>query len=98
MVTKEQVMKALESVFDPEFPISVVDMGLIYDVKVSKASVSVSMTLTNPGCPMSSVIVNMVKNKIEGLKGVKAAEIELTFDPPWTPEMLSSTAKKKLGL
>ena len=56
MVTKEQVMKALESVFDPEFPISVVDMGLIYDVKVNKTSVSVRMTLTNPGCPMSGCI------------------------------------------
>jgi metal-sulfur cluster biosynthetic enzyme len=97
MVTKAQVLEALKEVYDPEFPVSVVDLGLIYDVKIAKDRVSVIMTLTNPGCPMSAVITQMVREKVESLKGVKEADIDLVFEPRWTPERMSDEAKKKFG-
>jgi len=98
MVTKIQVLNALKEVYDPEIPVSVVDMGLIYDVKVEKDRVMVKMTLSMPGCPMAALITSMVKERIESMKGVKSAEIELVFEPRWTPDMMSKEAKKKLGL
>lgn len=98
MVTKIQVLEALKTVYDPEFPISVVDLGLIYDVKVDKDNVRIKMTLTTPGCPMSGVIVNMVQQKVESLNGVKKAEVELVFEPPWSPERMSKEARKKFGI
>jgi len=98
MVTKAQVLEALKTVYDPEFPISVVDLGLIYDVKADKDNVRIKMTLTNPGCPMSGVIVDMVKQKVESLKGVKKASVDLIFEPPWSPERMSKEARKKFGL
>ena len=97
MVTKVQVLKALKEVYDPEFPISVVDLGLIYDVKIAKDRVNVRMTLTNPGCPMSAIITQMVREKVESLKGVKEAVIDLVFEPQWTPERISIAARKKFG-
>jgi len=97
MVTKVQVLKALKEVYDPEFPVSVVDLGLIYDVKIAKDRVSVRMTLTNPGCPMSAIITQMVREKVESLKGVKEAVIDLVFEPQWTPERISNEARKKFG-
>jgi metal-sulfur cluster biosynthetic enzyme len=97
MVTKVQVLNALKKVYDPEFPISVVDLGLIYDVKIAKDKVSIKMTLTNPGCPMSAIITQMVREKVEGLKGVKEAAIDLVFEPQWTPERISNEARKKFG-
>ena len=97
MVTKEQVLNALKEVYDPEIPISVVDMGLVYDVKVDKDKVKIKMTLSSPGCPMSGLITQMVKDKVESLKGVKEADIELVFEPRWTPDMMSKEVKKKFG-
>ena len=97
MVTKAQVLEALKEVYDPEFPISVVDLGLIYDVKIAKDRVNVRMTLTNPGCPMSAIITQMVREKVESLKGVKEAVIDLVFEPQWTPERISNAARKKFG-
>jgi metal-sulfur cluster biosynthetic enzyme len=97
MVTRAQVMKALKEVYDPEFPVSVVDMGMIYEVKQVKGKVAIKMTLTNPGCPMGNVITGMVRQKVEGIKGVKGADIELVFEPRWTPDRLSPEAKKKFG-
>jgi metal-sulfur cluster biosynthetic enzyme len=97
MVTKVQVLKALKEVYDPEFPISVVDLGLIYGVKIAKDKVSIKMTLTNPGCPMSAIITQMVREKVESMKGVKEAAIDLVFEPQWTPERISNEARKKFG-
>jgi FeS assembly SUF system protein len=98
MVTKTEVLEALKTVYDPEFPVSVIDLGLIYEVKVTKERVLVKMTLTNPGCPMSGLIVGMVKEKVESLNGVKEAEVELVFEPAWTPDRMSKEARKKFGL
>jgi FeS assembly SUF system protein len=98
MVTKEQVIEALKEVYDPEMPVSVVDLGFIYEVVVEDSKVTVRMTLSSPGCPMVSLITHMVREKIASLKGVENVEIELVFEPRWTPEMMSDSAKKKLGL
>lgn len=97
-VTKEQVMDKLREVYDPEIPIlSIVDLGLIYDVAVSDGNVDVKMTLTAPGCPMAAIIANMAKESIEQLDGVDGANVEVVFDPPWNPGMMSKEAKEKLG-
>ena len=97
MVTKKDVMKSLRECYDPEIGISLVDMGLIYDVKVDKDKVHIKMTLTTPGCPMHSFMVQDVREKVKALKGVKGVEVELVWDPPWTPDRMSDEVKKKLG-
>jgi metal-sulfur cluster biosynthetic enzyme len=98
MVTEEQVMEALKECYDPEMGISIVDLGLIYDAKTDGSNVHIKMTLTTPGCPMHSMIVQEARAKVEEVPGVKNVEIEMVWDPPWTPERLSPEAKQKLGL
>ena len=97
VVTKQEVLKVLENCLDPELGISVVDMGLIYEVKVDNENVHVRMTLTNPGCPMARMISHDVEETIKGMKGIKKAEVELVWEPKWTPDRLSEKAKKTGG-
>ncbi|MFC1730548.1 metal-sulfur cluster assembly factor [candidate division KSB1 bacterium] len=98
MVTKEQVQEALSRCYDPEIPIvSVIDLGLIYDVAIDNDKVDITMTLTAPGCPMSTQIAMDVKKKVEMVDGVSEANVQVVWDPPWTPERLTDEAKKKLG-
>lgn len=94
-----KVKKKLQEVLDPELGISIVDMGLIYDVSIHTNSVKILMTLTTMGCPLISVIEQDIKNKIQEL-GIKEKDIniELTFDPPWTIDKMSKSAKAKLGI
>ena len=96
MVTKKQVMDKLEEVYDPHIPVNIVDLGFIYGVEVKDDKVEIKMTLTNPMCPMSSMITSEVKEVVSKISGVKDVKIELVFDPPWSPEMISDKAKKKL--
>ena len=98
-VTAEEVYQALKTVYDPEIPVNVVDLGLIYDVQVSEDSnVFVQMTLTFPGCGMGPHIAQQAEWAIQDLDGVEEVEIELTFDPPWSPEMISEEARMMLGI
>ena len=97
MVTKEQVMEVLKQCMDPELGISLVDLGLIYDVKVEKDEVKINMTLTTVGCPLVGMMRGDVKEKVGAMKGVKEVEVEIVWDPPWTPERISAEGKKKLG-
>ncbi|RLI97901.1 MAG: aromatic ring hydroxylase [Candidatus Aenigmatarchaeota archaeon] len=97
MVTKREVMKVLKECYDPEIPLSIVDLGLIYDVKVEKGRVKIRMTLTAPTCPMGSFIVENVRNKVKEIKGVKSVDIELVFEPAWSPERMSKKARRILG-
>lgn len=97
-VTQEQVTEALKECYDPHMPISVVDLGLIYDVKVEGDKVLVDMTLTAPGCPMAALIADDVKIRLEQVEGVKEAEVNIVFDPPWTPDRITPEGKKQLGL
>ena len=98
MVNKEDVMKVLRQCYDPEIGISLVDLGLIYDVKVDGDKVHIKMTLTTPGCPMHSHMTQDVENKVKNMKGVKDVKVELVWDPPWTPERMTKEVRKKLGL
>jgi metal-sulfur cluster biosynthetic enzyme len=89
-VSREEVYQALKTVYDPEIPVNVVDLGLIYDVQVAdNNNVFVQMTLTFPGCGMGPHIAQQAEWAVQDLDGVEDVEIELTFDPPWSPEMIS---------
>ncbi len=97
-VTKDAVMAALGTVYDPEIPgMSIVDLGLIYNVQLEGGKVLVKMTVTAPGCPMGSFMSDMARKAIEQLDGVEEARVEVVFEPPWTPDMMSDKAKKELG-
>lgn len=96
---KELILERLKEVIDPEIGIDVVNLGLIYELEIRPDNtVYVKMTMTTPGCPMTMWILRAVEDKILEIPGVKDAEIELTFDPPWSPDMISPEYKKRLGL
>ena len=98
MPTKEEVYEALHECYDPEIPVNIVDLGLIYDVQVGEGKVAVKMTLTAPGCGMGGMISGQARNKILELEGVEDATVDLVWDPPWAPSMMSAEAKQKLGV
>ncbi len=98
MATKDEVMTALKDVYDPEIPFNIVDLGLVYDVDVAGDKVDVKMTLTFPGCGMGPYMANTAREKILALQGVKDADVEIVFDPPWTPDRISAGVKKELGI
>ncbi len=98
-VTKEQVLGKLRDVYDPEIPVNVVDLGLIYDVQVNDSNeVLVQMTLTAPGCGMGPYIAQQAEWAISELEGLEDVTVEMVFDPPWTPDMLTEDGKKLLGI
>ena len=97
-LTKEEVMEALKDVYDPEIPVNVVDLGLVYDCEVQDGDVKVTMTLTFPGCGMGPYIAQQAEWAIAELDGVDDVEVEIAFDPPWTPDMISEEGKKLLGI
>ncbi|CAD5244982.1 metal-sulfur cluster assembly factor [Thermococcus camini] len=98
-LTEELILEKLKEVIDPEIGIDVVNLGLIYELKLNPDNtVYVKMTMTTPGCPLTMWILRAVEDKILEIPGVKDAEIELTFDPPWTPDRISPEYKKRLGL
>ena len=98
-LTRDSVTEALKTVYDPEIPVNVVDLGLIYDVQVNDGgNVYVQMTLTFPGCGMGPFIAQQAEWAIQDLDGVEEVEIELVFDPPWSPELISEEAKAQLGI
>ena len=98
-ITKEQVLEKLKDVYDPEIPINIVDLGLIYGVEVNDDNqVNVQMTLTAPGCPMAQYIARQAEGAIAEMEGLEGVSVELTFDPPWTPERLTEDGKKLLGI
>ena len=86
------------TVYDPEIPVNVVDLGLIYDVQVNESDVYVQMTLTFPGCGMGPYIGQQAEWAIQELDGVEEVQIELVFDPPWSPDLISEEARNQLGI
>ena len=96
-LTEEQVKAALSNVFDPELPVSIVDLGLIYDTKISGSNVNLKMTLTTPGCGMGSMIAGQAEMALKEI-GADNVLIEIIWDPPWNPDMMSDEAKQKLGI
>jgi metal-sulfur cluster biosynthetic enzyme len=102
-VTEQDVMSALKSCYDPEIPVNIVDLGLIYGVKFEpapddKQDVSIDMTLTAQGCPEHVNISMQVKSRLEQLPGIRNAAVNVVWSPPWTPERLSPDARKQLGI
>ncbi len=96
---KEQVTKALRRVFDPEIPVNIYDLGLIYRCDVSDTgNIAVDMTLTAPGCPVAQTFPLAVENEIKKVEGVKDAHVEVVWDPPWSPDRMSEAAKVELGM
>jgi len=95
--TKEQILEALKQVYDPEIPVDIVNLGLVYDIAVEDGIVRIEMTTTSPGCPVGNFLAQEVKRAVETLEGVDAVGVEFVQDPPWNPEMMSPEAKQKLG-
>jgi metal-sulfur cluster biosynthetic enzyme len=98
MVAKEDVVKVLKTVNDPEIGIDIVDLGLVYDLKIDDDSVTIKMTMTAPSCPLTDWILFDAQKKVEEMDGVSKCDIELVWDPPWIPDMISDEARKMLNL
>ncbi len=96
--TEEKIVSVLKTVFDPEIPVNIYDLGLIYRIEVNDGVVEVDMTLTAPNCPAADFIVEDVKQKIEGIEGVKSAKVNVVFEPEWTQDRMTDEAKLELGL
>lgn len=95
---RDEVVATIKTVYDPEIPVDIYELGLIYEINVFPVNnVYVLMTLTSPSCPAAEVIPDETKQKIQAIEGVNDVEIELTFDPPYTMEMMSEEAKLELG-
>ena len=97
MITEEIVYEKLKECFDPEIPVNIVDLGLIYDVKIADNDVNIKMTLTAVGCPMYNVIGEDVRSRVMTIEGVKNVTVQIVWEPPWNPDMMSADAKKTLG-
>lgn len=96
--TEEEIVKMLKTVYDPEIPVNVYDLGMIYKIDIpSEGEVVIDMTLTAPGCPVADFILEDVRMKIESIEGVKNLTLNLVFDPPWDKDMMSEEAKLELG-
>ncbi|MEM6895491.1 MAG: DUF59 domain-containing protein [Bacteroidota bacterium] len=95
----EKIVKVLKTIYDPEIPVDIYELGLIYDVFVNEVNdVKILMTLTSPNCPVAETLPVEVEEKVKSLDMVKDAEVEITFDPPWTQDLMSEEAKLELGL
>ncbi len=96
--SEEHVWTALKTIFDPEIPVNVVDLGLIYDMSLDGQTVKIQMTLTAPGCGMGPVLVDDIKYRVGKVPGVESVEVELVFDPPWHRDMMTEEAQLETGL
>mgnify|MGYP001549932135 FL=1 len=96
--TTDEMVEALKDVFDPELGYNIVDLGLVYDVKMIDAAATVTMTLTTPGCPASDMIQDGVRQRLEGMEGVDTVNIELVWEPRWNPQAMSPVAKEHFGV
>ena len=97
-VTEKDIRDALKTVKDPELGLDLVVLGLIYDIEVENSDAKVTISLTSPFCPVAGQVVDEAKDAVEGVDGVESAEVELTFEPPWTPERISPLIRSSLGL
>ncbi len=98
-VLKEAVIAALKTVFDPEIPVNIYDLGLIYDVAINEEQqVHIQMTLTSPGCPVAQTFPGTVEQAVNQVEGVNECHVELVWDPPWTQERMSEVARLELGI
>ena len=95
----EKIVKVLKTVFDPEIPVDIYELGLIYDVTINEdRDVKILMTLTTPNCPVAESLPLDVENKVKSMEEVNDAEVEITFDPPWSQDLMSDEAKLEIGI
>jgi FeS assembly SUF system protein len=93
------IVEALKTIYDPEIPVNIYELGLIYDIDIQEeGTVKVKMTLTAPGCPVAGTLPGEVQAKVAGVPGVAAADVELVWDPAWNPSMMSEAARLELGM
>jgi metal-sulfur cluster biosynthetic enzyme len=97
-LTQDTVLEALKDVYDPEIPVNVVDLGLVYDCSVDDGDVAVKMTLTFAGCGMGPYIAQQAEWRIAEMEGVEDVEVEMVYEPPWSPDMITEDGKAQLGL
>jgi len=98
-ILKEKVIEVMKTVFDPEIPVNVWELGLVYDIRVdANAAVVVQMTLTSPMCPVAGSLPPEVEHKVSAIPGVTSAKVDLVWDPPWNPSMMSEAAKLQLNM
>ena len=96
---RQRIVEALKQVYDPEIPVNIYDLGLIYDLDIgNEGAVTIDMTLTTPGCPVAETFPGMVEYEVSQVEGVKSAAVEIVWDPPWTQDRMSEAAKLELGL
>ena len=95
----EKIIKVIKTIFDPEIPVDIYELGLIYDVMINEDfDVKIIMTLTTPNCPVAETLPVDVEEKVKTVAGVKSAKVEITFEPPWSQELMSDEAKLELGM
>ena len=97
-ITQDQVYGALKEVYDPEIPVNVVDLGLIYEVDIDDDNVNIVMTLTAPGCGMGPYIAQQAEWAVAEVEGIKNVSVDITFDPPWNPDLITDDGKMTLGM
>ncbi|MFH1261452.1 MAG: metal-sulfur cluster assembly factor [Candidatus Micrarchaeota archaeon] len=97
MVTKKDILAKLSEVMDPELGVSIVDLGLVYEVKIKKQNAQIKITFTTPACPLINDMLNQIKTKLEEFEDMDI-EINIVFDPPWNPDMMNEKTKIKLGI
>lgn len=99
LILESQIVQVLRTVYDPEIPVDIYSLGMIYEVEVDEnANAKVVMTLTTPNCPVAESLPNEVREKISHMPGINEVDLQLTFEPPWTKDMMSDEAKLELGM
>ena len=96
-ISEENIREALKRVYDPEIPVDIFEMGLVYDIRINEPNIGIVMTLTSPSCPAAQSIPEDVKYRIMEIEGVEHVDVEIVWDPPWGMEMMSEIAKLELG-
>ena len=98
MATSEEIIDTLKGVFDPEIPVNIVDLGLVYGVNIDNGIANITMTLTTPGCPLIEALEKEIKDLVSSVSGVSEVKINLVWEPPWSPARMSEAAKAELGM
>lgn len=93
-----EVVKVLKSTYDPEIPVNIYDLGLVYDIDIEDSRVKITMTLTAPNCPVADILPNEIRDRVQAIPGVTGSEVSLVFDPPWNQSMMSEEALLELGM
>ena len=99
MILKDKVIKEIKKIYDPEIPVNIYELGLIYDINIdNENNVKINMTVTSPNCPVAESLPNEVKNSVKEIKDVKNVDLNLVWEPPWDKSMMSESAKLELNL